>query len=124
MKVGDRVRHKRFGLGEVQAVYDKYAAARVRYDSGKESTNAILKLEVQTVGQGAGVVTSTISKPVKRKSASSSQVDYETIDRAVAAAREMYPEADEVVGKWYGTRAYAEVWKDNAAKIIFYREES
>lgn len=123
MKVGDRVRHRKYGVGTVKAVYTKYAAARVLYDDGHESTNVQKKLQILTESQAKIYDTSrpraVEAQPVKRRGVSSSGVDYDLVERTREAASEAHPNADNVTGKWYGGRAYAEVWKDGHAQLVF-----
>lgn len=122
MKPGDRVTHKKFGLGTVRAVYAKTNAARVLYDSGHETTNAQKKLTVLTAGQGGApkVEEQVVVTATQKRRKSNSSIDYDLIDEACRVIGDMHPDAERIQGKWYGHRAYVEVWKEGRAHIVFY----
>jgi hypothetical protein len=127
MNIDDRVMHKKYGLGVIEKLYPKYHAARVRYDDGKISTNAVskLKLVAKDVDEPiAAPVPTQPSRVTRSRSAGSSAVDYALLDRAQAHIAAMYPEADHVVPRLYNGQAYCEVWKDKAANIVFYEERA
>ena len=45
---------------------------------------------------------------------------YKEIDRALAWAREQWPNAAKYVPGWYGGAVYVEVWTETGAKVRFY----
>lgn len=131
MQNQDRVRHKKFGLGTVlvcdKGSYLKYDSARVKFDDGKETVCAKKRLQVLTAGQGATVEDLSVPEiaqpvPARRKGSGTAQIDYARIDRAVDFIRDQHPDADDVRGKVYGNRIYAEVWNEGSARIVFYEE--
>lgn len=132
MKVGDRVRHKRYGYGTVKAVYVKNSAVRVVYDAspaypeGHETTNAQSRVQVLTAGQRSQSETqpATQTEPVRvrRGGVGTANVDYKLIERMREHATTLHPEADKIKMGWYGGRPYAEIWRGGAADIEFYEE--
>lgn len=135
MNVGDRVKHRKYGLGEIKTLYPKYDAARVLYDSGKESTNACKRLSVVPADWGrtkestpdapAVLVPETPTKARRGGGAGTARVDYDLLDRAKAHFEREFPDAHQVVPRWHGDRAYCEVYDAaGSAKVYFYVEKT
>ena len=124
MEVGDQVRHKKYGLGEVIKVYVPVdRGVRVRFESGHETVCGASRLSA--VPQRTTVELPSIQpQQAKRKAASTTMVDYKLLDRAREHFTAQNPLADEVVPRLYGGRAYCEVWTGGHAKIYFYEEEN
>lgn len=123
MTVGDRISHKKFGLGEVKAIYPKNQTARVLYDSGHESTNSIKNLRPMARGSGQTVLAEPSVKKTRRKGASSGNVDYAKLERAKKFAETEFPDAEYCVPQIYGDVVYVEVWEKGAAQIAVFHED-
>lgn len=121
---GDRVRHRKYGVGTVKAYYPKNDGVRVKYDSGHETVNARKRL--LPVNELSGEQRQQVEEPrqdirVRRSSsAGASTVDYKALEAAQRHFEKQFPDAHKVVPKIYGTRVYCEVWtEDGHAKNYF-----
>ena len=126
MKAGDRVKHKKYGVGTVFRTYRSGGGVRVRYDDGKETVNGESRLTVvaDNFTEAAPPPAPTQPARISRgRSAGTTDVDYDKLARAKAYFEGLHPKAV-VAPKVYGSRVYCEIWVDGAADIVFYEERA
>jgi hypothetical protein len=129
---GDRVKHRKYGLGTVKAIYPKHDACRVVYDSGHETTNAQKRVEIVPADwgkpreEGAPVVSAPPAESVKarRSGQGTTKVDYKLLDRALKHFETEFPDATRIFPRIYGERVYCEVFDASGyGKVWFYDEK-
>ena len=123
MQEGDKVSHKKLGIGKILRIYPKNKAARVEYESGHVTTNSQSRIRVIRDIEQHGPPTPTqpaSSGSSRRRGASTSKVDYGRLERARQAISAENLDADHVVPRVYGLRVYCEVWRGGYAKNVFY----
>jgi hypothetical protein len=134
MNVGDRVKHRKYGLGTIKALYAKHDACRVVYDSGHETTNAQKRVEVVPADwgkpreEGEPVVSPPPTESARTRrggqgGGGTTKVDYKLLDRMLKHFQAEFPDADRIIPRIYGERAYCEVFdSDGLGRVWFYDE--
>ena len=122
---GDRVRHRKYGLGTVMAYYPKNDGVRVEFDSGHKTVCARKRLvpmiELSETEREKVKTPSEDTRVTRSRAAGSAKVDYAELERAKKHFEELNPTAERVVPRIYGERTYVEIWApDGTAKIEFY----
>lgn len=118
MTEGDRITHRKDGLGTVLKVYWSRSTVRCRMDSGKTTVYSTTRVQPAPPEREVSP-----RRRRRRRTRDGDNVDYALLDRARAAVQAEHPGADEYVAIPYGGRACVEVWRKGRARVVRYDED-